>query len=76
MCFAQLSLLYACSCWAHAAAEQIESDGMRLFGNSASKILSVQQFVSCDVDKETAQLGCKGGEEKPNSRHTYDIPTC
>jgi C1A family cysteine protease len=49
------------SCWAHAAAEQIESDGMRLFGNPASKILSVQQFVSCDVDKETAQLGCKGG---------------
>jgi C1A family cysteine protease len=49
------------SCWAHAAAEQIESDGMRLFGNSPSKTLSVQQLVSCDIDKETAQLGCMGG---------------
>jgi KDEL-tailed cysteine endopeptidase len=46
---------------AHAAAEQIESDGMRLFGNSASKTLSVQQFVSCDIDKSTGQLGCGGG---------------
>ena len=50
------------SCWAHAAAEQIESDGMRLFGNPASKTLSVQQLVSCDIDKETAQLGCMGGK--------------
>jgi cathepsin F/cysteine peptidase B len=46
---------------AHAAAEQIESDGMRQHGNPASLTLSVQQFVSCDVDKSTGQLGCGGG---------------
>lgn len=49
------------SCWAHAAAEQIESDGMRQLGNPASLTLSVQQFVSCDLDKSTGQLGCGGG---------------
>lgn len=49
------------SCWAHAAAEQIESDGMRLFNNPASLTLSVQQFVSCDIDTSTGQLGCMGG---------------
>ena len=49
------------SCWAHAAAEQIESDGMRLHNNPASLTLSVQQFVSCDIDKSTGQLGCMGG---------------
>jgi len=47
------------SCWAHACAEQIESDGMRLLGNPASKTLSVQQLVSCDHGK--GQLGCGGG---------------
>lgn len=47
------------SCWAHACAEQIESDGMRLLGNPASKVLSVQQLVSCDHGK--GQLGCGGG---------------
>lgn len=34
---------------------------MRLFGNSADLTLSVQQFVSCDIDKSTGQLGCMGG---------------
>ena len=47
------------SCWAHAAAEQLESDGMRLLGNPSSLTLSVQQFVSCDHGPE--QLGCGGG---------------
>mmetsp|Transcript_25421 Transcript_25421/g.37481 ORF Transcript_25421/g.37481 Transcript_25421/m.37481 type:complete len:347 (+) Transcript_25421:65-1105(+) len=47
------------SCWAHAAAEQIESDGMRLFGNPASLSLSVQQLVDCDHGE--GQLGCNGG---------------
>ena len=47
------------SCWAHAAAEQMESDGMRLLGNPASLTLSVQQMVSCDHGD--AQLGCMGG---------------
>lgn len=49
------------SCWAHAAAQQIESDGMRQYGNPSSLELSVQQFVSCDIDKSTGQLGCMGG---------------
>ncbi len=44
---------------AHACAEQIESDGMRMFNNPASKTLSVQQLVSCDHGK--GQLGCGGG---------------
>jgi cathepsin F len=61
------------SCWAHAAAEQIESDGMRLFGNSASKILSVQQLVSCDIDKETAQLGCMGGLQELGFEYVHDV---
>jgi cysteine peptidase B len=47
------------SCFAHAAAEQIESDGMRQFGNPASLTLSVQQIVSCD--KGPGQHGCMGG---------------
>lgn len=47
------------SCWAHAAAEQMESDGMRLLGNPANLTLSVQQMVSCDHGK--GQLGCNGG---------------
>ena len=47
------------SCWAHAAAEQIESDGMRLLGNPSSLTLSVQQMVSCDHGN--GQHGCNGG---------------
>jgi hypothetical protein len=47
------------SCWAHAAAQQIESEGMRQFGNPASLELSVQQLVSCDHGE--GQLGCMGG---------------
>jgi len=47
------------SCWAHAGAQQIESDGMRLLGNKASLTLSVQQLVSCDHG--AGQLGCMGG---------------
>mmetsp|Transcript_13982 Transcript_13982/g.14588 ORF Transcript_13982/g.14588 Transcript_13982/m.14588 type:complete len:339 (+) Transcript_13982:119-1135(+) len=47
------------SCWAHAGAQQIESDGMRLLGNKASLTLSVQQLVSCDHGE--GQLGCMGG---------------
>jgi len=47
------------SCFAFAAAEQIESDGMRLLGNDASITLSVQQIVSCDHGE--GQLGCEGG---------------
>lgn len=44
---------------AHAAAQQIESDGMRLLGNKADLTLSVQQLVSCDHGE--GQLGCMGG---------------
>lgn len=51
------------SCWAHAAAQQIESDGMRLLGNKASLTLSVQQLVSCDHGE--GQLGCMGGLQEP-----------
>jgi C1A family cysteine protease len=47
------------SCFAFAAAEQIESDGMRLLGNDASLTLSVQQIVSCDHGE--GQEGCEGG---------------
>lgn len=45
------------SCWAHAAAQQIESDGMRILKNKASLTLSVQQLVSCDSGND----GCYGG---------------
>ena len=51
------------SCWAHASAQQMESDGMRLNGNSASLELSVQQLVSCD--KGEGQHGCMGGLQEP-----------
>lgn len=51
------------SCWAHAAAQQMESDGMRLLGNPASLELSVQQLVSCDHGD--GQLGCAGGLQEP-----------
>lgn len=47
------------SCFAFAAIEQIESDGMRLLGNKASLTLSAQQIVSCDHGD--GQLGCEGG---------------
>jgi len=50
------------SCWAHAAAEQIESDGMRLLGNAPTP-LSVQQLMNCD--KGSGQLGCGGGLQEP-----------
>jgi C1A family cysteine protease len=49
---------YCGSCWAFAAAEQIESDSMRLLGDSTR--LSPQQLVSCDkVDG-----GCAGGRQE------------
>jgi len=47
------------SCFAHAAVEQIESDGRRLLGNPSSRTLSVQQIVSCDHGQ--GQRGCLGG---------------
>ncbi len=58
------------SCWAHAAAQQIESDGMRLLGNSASLTLSVQQLVSCDNGK--GQNGCMGGLQEPAFDYVRD----
>lgn len=59
------------SCWAHAAAEQLESDGMRLLGNPASLTLSVQQFVSCDHGPE--QLGCGGGLQETGYEYAKEV---
>lgn len=58
------------SCWAHAAAQQMESDGMRLNGNPASLELSVQQLVSCD--KGEGQHGCMGGLQEPGFDYVRD----
>lgn len=58
------------SCYAHAAAEQIESDGMRLLGNSADLTLSVQQLVSCDHGD--GQLGCGGGLQEMSFDYVRD----
>ena len=58
------------SCWAHAAAEQIESDGMRLLKNPASLTLSVQQLVSCDHG--AGQNGCLGGLQEPGFNYVRD----
>jgi len=58
------------SCFAHAAAEQIESDGMRLLGNDASITLSVQQIVSCDHGED--QNGCRGGLQELSFDYVRD----
>jgi len=46
---------YCGSCWAFSAAEQIESDGMRVLGTSY--VLSPEQITQCD----TTSSGCNGG---------------
>ena len=56
--------------WAHASAQQMESDGMRLNGNPASLELSVQQLVSCD--KGEGQHGCMGGLQEPGYDYVRD----
>lgn len=56
--------------WAHAGAQQMESDGMRLNGNPASLELSVQQLVSCD--KGEGQHGCMGGLQEPGYDYVRD----
>lgn len=58
------------SCWAHAGAQQMESDGMRLNGNPASLELSVQQLVSCDHGD--GQHGCMGGLQEPGFDYVRD----
>jgi C1A family cysteine protease len=51
------------SCWAFAAAEQVESDGIRLL--NFTSILSTQQVTSCDP----SSIGCNGGS--PNLALAY-----
>ena len=46
------------SCWSFAAAEQVESDIMRVYGENATYILSEQQLLDCDTEY---QNGCDGG---------------
>jgi len=46
---------YCGSCWAFAAAEQIESDSMRTLGTNY--ILAPEQLVECD----RTSMGCNGG---------------
>jgi C1A family cysteine protease len=46
---------YCGSCWAFSATEQIESDTMRVLGQT--QILSPQQITSCDK----TSMGCNGG---------------
>jgi len=58
---------YCSSCWAFTAAEQLESDAIRLLGLSTSDLLSTQQLVSCD----SADGGCNGGD--PQEAFEYAI---
>jgi len=48
---------YCGSCWAFSAAQQIESDSIRLGYSSTSNALSTEQIVSCG----TNSYGCDGG---------------
>ena len=50
---------YCGSCWSFAAAQQVESDIMRLFGSNVTYLLSEQQLLDCD--NEEPQSGCDGG---------------
>jgi len=51
------------SCWATVAAEQVESDIMRTFGQSYEYLLSEEQFLDCARPPNWPNNGCDGGNQ-------------